>query len=85
MNYMALKALHSNSLMLRVKDILTTLKIGSLYEKVININLRPDSSAGEDIEPELRQSLLDYYRDDIEKTAQVINRDLSSWLQPYDP
>jgi len=85
MNYMALKALHSNSLMLRVKDILTTLKIGSLYEKVININLRPDSSAGEDIEPELRQSLLDYYRDDIEKTAQVINRNLSSWLQPYDP
>jgi hypothetical protein len=34
------------------------------------------------ITPELKQRLLDNYKDDIEKLGKLLNRDLSNWLKP---
>jgi hypothetical protein len=58
--------------------MMNRLGIHSLRDKMENINrtvLPP-------MNPETRQYLTDYFREDILKTEELIGKDLSGWLKP---
>jgi hypothetical protein len=64
---------------LRVWPHLRRLAPQALLPLLRSVLLRPRASLV--IEPDDRAFLADYYRDDINKLATLLNRDLSSWLQ----
>jgi hypothetical protein len=50
-----------------------------IHSALINLNYRDKSAMP--LTPELRQQLIDYYREDILKLQDLLGRDLSSWLK----
>lgn len=53
-------------------------KVSVVYNKIERLNTAPAKRA--EMDAEFRAYLVEYFREDIEKLAQLINRDLEGWL-----
>ena len=63
-----------------LNSLLPAAAVQNLRDRLNTLNQSPAKIAP--LNPQERQALINFYRDDILKLQELINRDLSSWLDP---
>ena len=67
--------------------ILNILGLGNLYKFIRRLNWNKSETVipiEKSVHPHVREQLFRYYKDDIEETGRILNRDLSHWRQQVE-